>query len=98
MSILQDGKSDGMSRILSKIREFITTNFYLAKSALADGDSLVDRGIIDSTGVLEVVDFLESEFGIAVPMEEMLPENFDSVESIAAFVGRKTNAELRASP
>jgi acyl carrier protein len=73
-----------------RIRQFITTNFYVADpSALADDASLLDAGIVDSTGVLEVIGFLESEFGVTVPDNEILPENLDSIARIAAFVGRK---------
>lgn len=73
-----------------KIRMFITTNFYVADaSSLTDDDSLLDRGIVDSTGVLEVVAFVEQEFGIVVADDEMLPENLDSIACITAFVRRK---------
>ncbi|HVU02562.1 MAG TPA: acyl carrier protein [Polyangiaceae bacterium] len=79
-----------MQGVQERIREFIVTNFYLPEaSTLADGESLVDQGVIDSTGVLEVVDFLEKEFGIAIQDSEMLPENLDSVDRIAAFIARK---------
>lgn len=72
------------------IREFVTRNFYVADpAALADRASLLEQGVIDSTGVLEVIMYLESTFGIAVEDSEMLPENLDSIEAIAAFVARK---------
>ena len=73
-----------------QIREFVTTNFYVADpKALEDRTSLLDQGIIDSTGVLEVIMFIESTFGLTVEDSEMLPENLDSIERIAAFVARK---------
>jgi len=73
-----------------QIREFVTTNFYVADpKALEDSTSLLDQGIIDSTGVLEVIMFIESTFGLTVEDSEMLPENLDSIERIAAFVARK---------
>jgi acyl carrier protein len=73
-----------------EIRKFITTNFYVADPAkLADDASFLDQGIIDSTGVLEVVTFLEDKFGILVGDSEMLPENLDSVKNLTAFVERK---------
>jgi acyl carrier protein len=75
----------------AQIREYIVKNFYVADvSALSDQASLLDQGIIDSTGVLEVIAFLERNFGVRVEDSEMLPENLDSVERIAAFVKRKT--------
>jgi acyl carrier protein len=79
-----------MDTIKDKVRSFITTNFYVADpSALADDTSLLDQGIVDSTGVLEVISFLESTFGIQVADEEMLPDNLDSIGRIAAFVAQK---------
>lgn len=73
-----------------QIRDFVTSNFYVADpAALEDQTSLLEHGIIDSTGVLEVIVFLESTFGISVDDSELLPENLDSIERIAAFVERK---------
>ena len=73
-----------------QIREFVTTNFYVPDpKSLDDSTSLLDHGIIDSTGVLEVIMFIESTFGVTVEDSEMLPENLDSIERIAAFVARK---------
>ncbi|HDO31227.1 MAG TPA: acyl carrier protein, partial [Desulfobacteraceae bacterium] len=51
--------------------------------------SFLDKGIIDSTGVLELVEWLEDEFGVPVEDEELLPENLDSVNQLAAFIARK---------
>jgi acyl carrier protein len=73
-----------------RIREFLTTNFYVdSGAALTDQASLLDRGIIDSTGVMEVVEFLQQTFGIEVKDDELLPENLDSISRIDAFVSRK---------
>jgi acyl carrier protein len=73
-----------------QIRQFVTSNFYVADpAALEDGASLLDHGVIDSTGVLEVIAYIEETFGITVDDSEMLPENLDSIERIAAFVARK---------
>jgi acyl carrier protein len=73
-----------------QVRDFVTSNFYVADpKSLEDATSLLDHGIIDSTGVLEVIMFIESTFGVTVEDSEMLPENLDSIERIAAFVGRK---------
>ena len=80
-----------------QIREFVTTNFYVADpKALEDSTSLLDQGIIDSTGVLEVIMFIESTFGVTVEDSEMLPENLDSIERIAAFVARKKALPIAA--
>jgi len=76
--------------IKNKVREFITSNFYVADpAALEDDASLLDRGIIDSTGVLEVIFFIEENFGLKVEDSEMLPENLDSIERIAKFIALK---------
>jgi acyl carrier protein len=76
--------------VLPKVRSFVTTNFYVADpGALADDASLLDAGIVDSTGVLEVVQFLEADFGVKVEDHEIVPENVDSIARIAAFVKRK---------
>jgi acyl carrier protein len=66
----------------------VVGNFFVS-TPLSDDESLLDRGIIDSTGVLEVVGFIEAEFGITVLDEEMLPDNLDSIARIAAYVRRK---------
>ena len=76
--------------INQQVREFITSNFYVQDAtALADDASLLERGIIDSTGVLEVITFIEDTFGVTVDDQEMLPENLDSIERISGFVRRK---------
>lgn len=76
--------------IKEQVRAFVTSNFYVADPAqLEDSTSLLDRGIIDSTGVLEVIAFIEESFGLTVEDSEMLPENLDSIERIASFVTRK---------
>jgi acyl carrier protein len=76
-----------------RVRQFIVTNFYVADPAsLRDDTSFLERGIIDSTGVLEVVGFLESELGVTVADDELLPQNLDSLDAIDAFVARKRGA------
>ena len=76
--------------IQDQVREFILTNFYVANAqSLSNEKSLIDQGIIDSTGVLEVILFIENTLGIKVEEKELLPENFESIERIAHFVSRK---------
>ncbi|HQY64013.1 MAG: acyl carrier protein [Myxococcales bacterium] len=76
--------------IQDDVRQFIVKNFYVADAAgLADDASLLDKGVIDSTGVLEVVAHLEEAYGIKVDDAELLPENLDSIARIAAFVQKK---------
>lgn len=75
----------------ARVRHYILENLLFSDddSELPNDASLLDRGIIDSTGVLEVVMFLEEAFGIRVKASEMLPENFDSVDNIVRFVERQ---------
>ena len=75
-----------------QVRDFLVSNFYIAEANLLEADtSLLDQGIIDSTGVLEVIGFIEETFGITVEDDELLPENLDSIQGIAQYVVRKKN-------
>jgi acyl carrier protein len=75
-----------------QIRAFLASNFYIADAdALESDTSLLDQGIVDSTGVLEVIGFIEETFGITVEDSELLPENLDSIQGIAQYVLRKQN-------
>lgn len=80
--------------IEAKIRDYILENYLFTddQNALSNQESFLDKGIIDSTGIMEVIMFLEEEFGISVEDEEMIPENLDSVNNIVAFVNRKQAA------
>jgi acyl carrier protein len=76
-----------------RVRRFVLETFYVSDpSELADGTSLIAGGWVDSTGMLEVIGFLEGEFGIRVEDAEMVPENLETIERIAAFVARKLGA------
>jgi acyl carrier protein len=79
-----------MSETKTKIREFIIENFLFgASNGLQDDTSFLEEGIIDSTGVLELVTFLEENFEIQVADEELIPENLDSINNVAAYLERK---------
>ncbi len=74
------------------LRKFVTENF-LASSAVdsfEDADSFLEKGIIDSTGVLELLEFIEGTFGFRVEDEEVVPANLDSLDNLAAFIKRKS--------
>jgi acyl carrier protein len=74
-----------------KIDRFIRDNFYLPDDIeLTHDTSLPDQGIVDSTGMLEIISFLERTFAIQVPDDEILPDNFDTIERIAAYVELKS--------
>jgi len=87
------------SSIDEQIREFLTNNFIFDQSAeLGPDDSLMGNGIVDSTGILEVIMWVESNFGIHVEDSEVLPENFDSIHNIRDYALRKMNEKMaRAS-
>ena len=79
-----------MKNTRMKIREFIVENFLFGSAnGLNDDTSFLDDGIIDSTGVLELVTFLEESFKIQVDDEELIPENLDSIDYIVGYLERK---------
>ena len=79
-----------MSETRDKVREFIVENFLFGSDEeLTDEVSFLDEGIIDSTGILELVSFLEEDFGITVEDEELIPENLDSIKNVVAYLEGK---------
>ena len=74
-----------------KLRQYIIENFLFGNenASLDDGESFLESGIIDSTGILEVVGFLEDEFGFEVTDDELVPDNFDSVDKLVTYVEKK---------
>lgn len=82
--------------VAKEIRNFIVENFLFGDSEvpLAEEDSLLQKGLIDSTGILEVVSFLEEKFGIAVEDDELVPENLDSIRAISKYVLWKQGDEV----
>ena len=79
----------------TQIREFILDKFPLArKQQLKDSDALLETGILDSLGVLDLVSYVEQTFSIVVADEELSPENFQSVDTLASYVQRKTSERL----
>lgn len=73
------------------IRKFILSNFLFSEdeSTLDDGQSLLQTGVLDSSGILELIQFLEDQFALKVADAEMIPGNLDSVSHIVGFVNRK---------
>ena len=74
------------------IREYLQDRFMIGRSmsSLMDTDPLLEKGILDSTGVLELVGFIEETFSFAVEDEELVPDNLGSVENLVRYVERKT--------
>jgi acyl carrier protein len=82
-----------------QIRAYIVDNFLLGDSGgLDDGQSLLESGVIDSTGFMELALFVEETFGVKVEDRDFVPENFDSIRNLAAFVDRKEAARAAAAP
>jgi acyl carrier protein len=81
--------------IAAALRRFIGENFLFREEidALPEDASFLEAGIIDSTGVLELVCHLESTYGIEIADDEMLPENLDSIRAVSAYVQRKAAAQ-----
>lgn len=78
------------NEIRSKLRGFLKKNFLLGNdSTLKDDDSFMGKGIVDSTGILEVVSFVEENFGFKIADEELMPENLDSINQLAVFIKTK---------
>jgi len=72
------------------IREFIIESFLFGESDnLSDSDSLLEKGVIDSTGVLELVAFIEETYGFRLKDEDLIPENLDSIVNISNYIVRK---------
>jgi acyl carrier protein len=84
--------------ILQRVRAFIEENFLFRAdvSDLADTDSLLENGVMDSTGILELVAFLESDFSMQMNDAEIVPDNLDSIASIAGYVERKLSTAMAA--
>jgi len=78
--------------VIDQVRMFILENFLFTNdgAALANDESLLKKGIVDSTGMLEIIAYLEEQFHIKVDDAEMIPENLDSVTRIVQFVSRKS--------
>jgi acyl carrier protein len=90
--------SASVSDCKSLVRAYINDNFLMGSQAsrLQDTDSFLETHVVDSTGFLELVTFLEAHYGFAVEDEEMVPENLDSLNNIAAYVNRKLDASVTA--
>jgi acyl carrier protein len=84
-----------VATVQGDIRAYLLENHLFSSDdgQLGNDESLLEKGIIDSTGILEVIMFLEEKYGIKVKDSEMLPENFDSVNNIVRFVQRLKSAQ-----
>jgi acyl carrier protein len=79
-----------LNDVRAQIKAFIVNNFMFGSdNGLKDDTSLLDEGIMDSNGALELVSFLEETFGITVEDEELIPENLDSVDNLVGYLKKK---------
>lgn len=81
-----------MNQLKTELRQYVIENFLFGQDSavLTDDVSFLEQGLIDSTGVLEIVAHLEQTYRVSVEDEELIPLNFDSVNNLAAYVSRKT--------
>jgi acyl carrier protein len=78
--------------VIGAVRSFLRDNFMLDDAEIGDEDSFMAGHVLDSTGFIELITFVEERFGVEVADDEMLPENFDSLRNIAGYVERKRGA------
>jgi acyl carrier protein len=86
-----------MPSINDELRNFITESIMYGHNTdfLADDSSFLESGVIDSTGVLELINYMESRFGISVADDELVPENLDSINGLIRFIEKKSG-EVKA--
>jgi len=85
--------------IPQQVRNFLAENYLLGQEfSLEDGDSFLENGIIDSTGVLQLVAFLEHTYGITVEDGDLIPDNLDSIEKISVYLRRKQGGSQSEAP
>ncbi len=89
-----------MTAVREEIRSFILENFLFTdeSDALKDDDSLLELGIVDSTGVLDLVTHIEEHYHVTVELDEFVPENLDSVDQICTFLDTKLPPPASATP
>ena len=87
----RDGHMD--AGIRTSLREFLSSSLLPVSSvsSFEDDDSFLEKGILDSTGVLELVGYIENKFAIRVEADEIIPDNLDSIQRLVAFIGTKTS-------
>jgi acyl carrier protein len=80
-----------MGPIEQQLRQFVINNFLFGQGGdqLTNHDSFLEKGIVDSTGVLELVAFLEDQYQIKIEDEELIPANLDSIDNLVRFIEKK---------
>ena len=81
-----------MDNVQQEVRKFVLENYcFNQEGALGNEDSFMERGIIDSTGLLELVSFVEERFAIKIDTYELTPDNFDTISRVTEFVLRNVS-------
>jgi len=85
--------------VLNRVREFVRQNFLYASpdAQLADSDQLLEAGVVDSMGVIEMLEFIQHEFGVTVPDEDVTEANLGSMSAIAAYVVARSGQQRLAA-
>ena len=90
-----------MEPLTAELRKFITDNFLFGDASdafvFSDDDSFQERGIVDSTGILELVCYIQEQYAITIEDEELVPDNLDSLLKVARFIERKRREFPRAA-
>jgi acyl carrier protein len=87
---MREGENTMQIAIEQDIRQFVIQNFLFGRGdQLRNDESFLESGVIDSTGVLELVSFLQEKFGVSIEDDELVPANLDSVELVTSFIERK---------
>jgi len=86
-----------MLEIAQKVRSFVIDNFLFgeADDLFSNDDSFLENGLVDSIGILTLVEFVREKYAIAIEDEEVVPENWDSVSRVAAFINTKLGAKIQ---
>jgi acyl carrier protein len=80
--------------VREQVREFVRTNFlFNSATPVSDDSSLMEQGIVDETGVLELVMFVEETYGIQVDEADLIPENFDSIDRISSYIAERLTGQ-----
>jgi len=83
--------------LVSEIREFIVENFLFGDGEqLGEGTSFLEEGIIDSTGILELIMFLEETYSLKIEDDELIPDNLDTLQNVTNFIERKLSGSKTA--
>jgi acyl carrier protein len=86
------------AKVTARIRDFVVDTFLLGDDdGFGDDDSLIDGGVVDSTGVMEIVAFLEETYGIVIEDDDLVADNLDSIERLRTFVAAKLPADARSA-